>query len=65
MHLTRQLIGVEDSFVKWNPGPTSVDLSAEAEGVVMHAAYSNSNHRSLPPPGQVRSHCCKLVLIEA
>lgn len=55
MSAARALVSVEDSYMKWNEGPTSMDVMTELESVTMHISDPPKSKRNLPPPRKVRS----------
>lgn len=58
MSAARVLVSVEDSYMKWNEGPTSMDVMTDPESVIMHVSDPPKSKRSLPPLRKVRSiHC--------
>lgn len=53
IQVARGTLSVEDSYVKWNEGPTSMDSSMEPEAVVQRTPDHSGDRRSIPPPGKV------------
>lgn len=52
MSAAQALVAVEDSYIKWNEGPTSMDVMTDPECVIMHMSDAPKNKRHLPPPGK-------------
>eukprot|EP00892_Ulva_mutabilis_P008715 jgi/Ulvmu1/6215/UM028_0071.1 len=55
MAAARALVAVEDSYVKWNEGPTSMDVMTDPESIIMHVSNPQRNKRHLPPAGKACS----------
>ena len=63
IQVARRALRVEDSYVKWNEGPTSMDSSMEPEALVLRTPDQSGDRRAIPPPGKV-FFCPQVVLLQ-